>query len=329
MAVSSPRRTPLKFVLVSCRWKLPASRNFAVPRASYRYPRKGGILSEVGAATKSRVEQQERASQKSGESAGSGLVSGRHGQAAETYAARKSARTARLDAMRSESERTERRDRIGDAGDNSSDDGGGTSPQKKRKHGRAQNIQEETDVSSELAAQLDLSCMAQGLIHAPEIDNGYVVKYNRRRKDDQVFLVAFYECDDYYELQPAETDRLFCSGKKWVGTRPTCVSTRPAGEEDEEDEEEEEEGSREWGDFPETRVEHSDIRKVESLQIPFGPNEVPWEAAAAVVEVRSVATAPILTHLRFSLQPASQCGAYHEKLESSKGERRAWSFCGR
>lgn len=57
-----------------------------------------------------------------------------------------------------------------------------------------------------------------------------------------MFLVAFYECDDYYELQPAETDRLFCSGKKWVGTRPTCVSTRPAGEEDEEDEEEEEEG---------------------------------------------------------------------------------------
>lgn len=67
--------------------------------------------------SKGRVEQQERASQKSGESAGSGLVSGRHGQAAETYAARKSARTARLDAMRSESERTERRDRIGDAGD--------------------------------------------------------------------------------------------------------------------------------------------------------------------------------------------------------------------
>ncbi|XP_058835886.1 fibrillin-1-like isoform X2 [Topomyia yanbarensis] len=128
----------------------------------------------------------------------------------------------------------------------SPDDGSGGSSQqqqqpKKRKGSRGQNIQEETAVSSDMASQLDLSCMAQGLIHAPEIDNGYVVKYNRRKKDDHIFLVAFYECDDYYELQPPETDRLFCSDQQWIGTKPNCVSTRPEGEEEEDDEGEEEE----------------------------------------------------------------------------------------
>lgn len=69
----------------------------------------------------------------------------------------------------------------------------------------------------------------------------------RRRKDDHIFLVAFYECDDYYELQPPDTDRLFCSGKQWIGQTPSCVSTRGEGEEDEEEEdEEEEEGKCGW-----------------------------------------------------------------------------------
>lgn len=122
----------------------------------------------------------------------------------------------------------------------SADEGNTQQPQKKRKNSKLQNIQEETTVDSGLASQLDLSCMAQGLIHAPEIDNGYVVKYNRRRKDDHIFLVAFYECDDYYELQPPDTDRLFCSGKQWIGKKPSCVSTRGEDEEDEEDEEEDE-----------------------------------------------------------------------------------------
>ncbi|XP_062710515.1 uncharacterized protein LOC109404745 isoform X2 [Aedes albopictus] len=122
----------------------------------------------------------------------------------------------------------------------SADESNTQQPQKKRKNSKLQNIQEETTVDSGLASQLDLSCMAQGLIHAPEIDNGYVVKYNRRRKDDHIFLVAFYECDDYYELQPPDTDRLFCSGKQWIGKTPSCVSTRGEDEEDEEDEEEDE-----------------------------------------------------------------------------------------
>ncbi|XP_058456120.1 fibrillin-2-like [Malaya genurostris] len=107
-----------------------------------------------------------------------------------------------------------------------------------------------------MASRLDLSCMAQGLIHAPEINNGYVVKYNRRRKDDHIFLVAFYECDDYYELQPAETDRLFCSGKQWIGTKPNCVSTRPVGEEEEDDDEGD--GDEEEGDYDEEDEEEGE-----------------------------------------------------------------------
>ncbi|XP_038117535.1 multiple epidermal growth factor-like domains protein 6 isoform X3 [Culex quinquefasciatus] len=128
--------------------------------------------------------------------------------------------------------------------------------------------------------------MAQGLIHAPEIDNGYVVKYNRRRKDDQVFLVAFYECDDYYELQPAETDRLFCSGKKWVGTRPTCVSTRPAGEEDEEDEEEEEEDydeeeEEEQEEPAEKRGQDQDQQLPSSVVVPSTTPDAPVSHSSA------------------------------------------------
>ncbi|ETN59950.1 hypothetical protein AND_008443 [Anopheles darlingi] len=120
---------------------------------------------------------------------------------------------------------------------------GGRGNGKGRKPGgqKGQNIQEETDIDSELAARLDLSCMTHGLIRAPEIDSGYVVKYNRRKKDGNIFLVAYYECDDYYTLQPPEVDRLYCSGKEWIGRRPECISTRTDDDEEEGDEEEEEE----------------------------------------------------------------------------------------
>ncbi|KFB47089.1 AGAP005714-PA-like protein [Anopheles sinensis] len=128
----------------------------------------------------------------------------------------------------------------------------------KRKPGqKGQNIQEEPDIEPELAARLDLSCMSQGLIRAPEIDNGYVVKYNRRKKNGNIFLVAYYECDDYYELQPPELDRLYCSSKRWIGKRPECVSTRTGLEDDEEGEDEEEEEEEEE-DYEEEGEEDSE-----------------------------------------------------------------------
>ncbi|XP_050093907.1 fibrillin-1-like [Anopheles aquasalis] len=141
---------------------------------------------------------------------------------------------------------------------------------KGRKPGQkpGQNIPEETDIDSELAARLDLSCMTHGLIRAPEIDSGYVVKYNRRKKDGNIFLVAYYECDDYYTLQPPEVDRLYCSGKEWIGKRPVCISTRTGleddeeGDDDEEEEEEDEEGEEEYEDEEE-----------EDSEQPSGPSD--------------------------------------------------------
>uniref|UniRef100_A0A182SAJ4 EGF-like domain-containing protein n=1 Tax=Anopheles maculatus TaxID=74869 RepID=A0A182SAJ4_9DIPT len=134
----------------------------------------------------------------------------------------------------------------------------GGNGQKRKPGARGQNIQEETDLEPELAARLDLSCMAQGLIRAPEIDNGYVVKYNRRKKNGNIFLVAFYECDDYYELQPPEHDRLYCSGRKWIGKRPECISTRTGSDDDEEGEDEEEEEEEEEEDYEEEGAEDSE-----------------------------------------------------------------------
>ena len=117
-----------------------------------------------------------------------------------------------------------------------------------------------------------MSCMhgSQGLIQAPEIENGYVVKYNRsvnlylnrickrliflfvfaanrRKKGNHVFLVAFYECDDDFQIENPESDRLYCSKKQWIGEHPVCFSTG-SDDEDEDEEGEEEEGEEEEGE---------------------------------------------------------------------------------
>lgn len=39
-------------------------------------------------------------------------------------------------------------------------------------------------------------------------------------------MVAFYECDDDYELGDLEVDRLYCSKKEWIGTKPYCISVK-------------------------------------------------------------------------------------------------------
>jgi hypothetical protein len=60
---------------------------------------------------------------------------------------------------------------------------------------------------------------------------------NRRRKGEKLFLVAFYECDEDYELENLESDRLYCSKEKWVGGEPKCMPIN-----DEDDDEEDDEG---------------------------------------------------------------------------------------
>lgn len=49
-----------------------------------------------------------------------------------------------------------------------------------------------------------------------------------RRKGDNVFLVAVYECLEYFALQSADENRLYCSKQQWIGTRPQCARTRAA-----------------------------------------------------------------------------------------------------
>lgn len=46
-----------------------------------------------------------------------------------------------------------------------------------------------------------------------------------------MFLVAFYECEDDFELVAPETDRLYCSQFKWIGERPRCERVSGAAEE--------------------------------------------------------------------------------------------------
>lgn len=59
---------------------------------------------------------------------------------------------------------------------------------------------------------------------------------NRRRKGEKIFLVAFYECYEDYELENLENDRLYCSKEKWVGNEPRCMPINDEGEDDGEDE---------------------------------------------------------------------------------------------
>lgn len=50
---------------------------------------------------------------------------------------------------------------------------------KKRRKNKVHEIKEESHITSDFAAQLDLSCMSKGLVKAPSIGNGYIAKYNR------------------------------------------------------------------------------------------------------------------------------------------------------
>ena len=44
--------------------------------------------------------------------------------------------------------------------------------------------------------------------------------------------MAFYECDEDYELENLEQDRLYCSRERWVGETPKCMQINDDGEEE-------------------------------------------------------------------------------------------------
>ncbi|GAB0100994.1 EGF-like calcium-binding, conserved site [Sergentomyia squamirostris] len=105
--------------------------------------------------------------------------------------------------------------------------------QPKKQH---HNVPEETTIDDDLASRLDLSCMGgQGAAKPPNIENAYVVKFNRRRKGDKVFLVAFYDCEESYELKNPLVDRLYCSQQSWIGDKPQCIFVEDGENGEEED----------------------------------------------------------------------------------------------
>lgn len=102
---------------------------------------------------------------------------------------------------------------------------------KKRKQS---DIIEDRSVSADLVATLDMSCV-QAKVKAPEIRHGYIQKYDRRRRGDNVFLVASYSCNDNFELEDSEINTLYCSDRKWVGELPVCISLGEYVEEEDEE----------------------------------------------------------------------------------------------
>ncbi|XP_036337585.1 fibrillin-1-like [Rhagoletis pomonella] len=133
---------------------------------------------------------------------------------------------------------------------------GGANSERAGKKKKPLDIIEDRHVSADMAASLDMSCV-QAKVKAPEIRHGFVEKYDRRRKGDHIFLVAFYACNDNFELEDAEIATLYCSQRKWVGELPTCVALGEYTDVDEEeydeyetvdgDEEDEAEGEEEEG----------------------------------------------------------------------------------
>lgn len=48
--------------------------------------------------------------------------------------------------------------------------------------------------------------------------------------------MAFYECEDDFDLESLEHDRLYCSKDAWIGVRPRCIRIGgPNGQDDYDD----------------------------------------------------------------------------------------------
>lgn len=59
--------------------------------------------------------------------------------------------------------------------------------------------------------------------------------------------MAVYTCDEDYELENEDNDRLYCSKRKWIGIHPNCMQLEETYDENGGgEEEEEEEGNLRW-----------------------------------------------------------------------------------
>ncbi|XP_060658313.1 fibrillin-1 isoform X1 [Drosophila nasuta] len=82
-------------------------------------------------------------------------------------------------------------------------------------------IVEDFNVPAKLVPQLDLSCI-QAKVEAPQISHGIVARYERKRRGEKVFLVAYYACNENYEFENTQNYALYCGAKQWVGDLPAC-----------------------------------------------------------------------------------------------------------
>ncbi|KAH8295620.1 hypothetical protein KR018_000213 [Drosophila ironensis] len=87
---------------------------------------------------------------------------------------------------------------------------------------RILEIPEEAHVPSSLVASVDMSC-AEAKVMPPAINHGRVANFERRRKGEKVFLVAYFNCFENYEFETPDATMMYCSNRKWVGDIPTCV----------------------------------------------------------------------------------------------------------
>lgn len=84
-----------------------------------------------------------------------------------------------------------------------------------------------------LLVLLDMSCLSKGTLAAPEIANGSVLRYSRKRapfrtpveeeKGRKGFLIALYACHGGYGFADASPEKMFCSKGEWIGKQPVCI----------------------------------------------------------------------------------------------------------
>ncbi|XP_037034819.1 fibrillin-1 isoform X2 [Bradysia coprophila] len=122
-----------------------------------------------------------------------------------------------------------------------------TSTERNSKKINIHDIPEDTSIDSEFAKSLDRSCFIEPRIMPPEIENA-VVRNLRRQKDGRIFPVAVYTCDEDYELESVDNDRLYCSKRKWIGIYPNCMQLEETYDENGEEEEEEDEDDGDEGE---------------------------------------------------------------------------------
>lgn len=103
------------------------------------------------------------------------------------------------------------------------------------RHSRHKSLEIEM-VPDYIIPLVDMSCISQGMVKAPPIKNGKVVRYIHKKlplsvtakeNEHKGFLVAMYSCSDGYEFEINHTFKMYCSKRTWIGKKPKCLKIIP------------------------------------------------------------------------------------------------------